>query len=170
MIAPGKKDAAAHFVLALALIVGIACCAVISGCSRACESGAICGDSNFIAPSTVVTTTTTTASPSPTPETLCVPQTAPFACTKGGPIFLTILEAEQAGLEAAPEPIYLEKLVAKLNKRPDVCAKVGPSPDEVTIKARVSNAISETWDVVKADGTIQAIPAAPANVCIPARF
>ena len=83
---------------------------------------------------------------------------------------MTILEAEQAGLEAAPEPIYLEKLVAKLNKRPDVCAKVGPSPDEVTIKARVSNAISETWDVVKADGTIQAIPAAPANVCIPARF
>lgn len=50
-----------------------------------------------------------------------------------------------------------------------LCAIAGPSPDEVTIKARASNSVSSTWDVVKADGTIQAITP-PNNTCVPSRF
>ena len=122
-----------------------------------------------------------TPSPTPTPVgTLppCVPQTLPFVCANGTPTLGPVLTAVQATVPWAPEGIYVANLVAALNKDPRVCATSGgalPS-DEISIKIRTSNAQSENWDVVNADGSIQAIPAGvttpkgPANICAPARF
>lgn len=141
-----------------------------SGCKTECQAGSICGDRNSVAPTTVVTTTTTTqASPSPSPSA-CVPQTAPFICSSGSPIFEAIVLDTQQSVPAAPEPIYVGNLVAAFNKRSDVCAIAGPAADQVTLKARSSNTLSETWDVVREDGAIQAIPAKPLNICVPSRF
>lgn len=142
-------------------------------CDTRCETGSICGNGNTVAPTTVTTTTTTTtptASPSPSATPGCVAQTAAFVCSRGTAVFEAILLDVQRDLAAAPQPIYVVALVEALNKRPDVCAVAGPSPDEITVKARTSNALSETWDVVRADGLIQAIPASPFNICIPSRF
>ena len=113
------------------------------------------------------------ATPTPTPSSsACIPQTAPYVCVKGAPTLGTILEAVQATVAPAPEAIYIANLTAALNKDPRVCAFSGPplAPDEVAIKARVSNAQSETFDVVNANGSIQALPASPSNICIPSRF
>lgn len=145
---------------------------LLSGCTTTCESGAICGSSNTVSPTSIVTTTVTNPTPSPTASATpgCVPQTGPFVCVRGTPVFEAVLLDAQRAVPAAPQPIYVEALVKALNQRSDVCAIAGPSPDEVSIKARVSNAHSETWDVVRADGAIQAIPAAPLNVCSPARW
>lgn len=145
--------------------------AALAGCSTRCESGAVCGE-NASGPSTVIVTTTTTtpsASPSPSATPGCVAQTASFVCSRGASVFEAILLDVQRTLPASPEPIYIVALVAELNKRVDVCAIAGPSPDEVTIKGRTSNALSATWDVVRADGVIQAIPTVN-NICIPSRF
>lgn len=146
--------------------------ALAEACSNTCSSGAICGDGVTVAPTSVVTTTTTNKpEESPTPDAGCVAQTAAFVCSKGAPLFEAILADTQRNVAPAPEPIYIVNLVKALNARPekDVCAIAGPSPDEVTIKARASNALSATWDVVKADGTIQAITT-PLNICVPSRF
>lgn len=114
------------------------------------------------------------ATPTPTPASAaaCIPQTAPYVCSKGAPTLGTILEAVQATVAPAPEAIYVAALAAALNKDPRVCAFSGPplASDEVAIKARVSNAQSETFDVVNANGSIQALPASPFNLCIPSRF
>lgn len=150
--------------LAMALVV-----ALVAACG--CGDGSVCGSGNIVAPSTTVTSTVTQptpqASPSATPG--CVAQTAAFVCETGGRLFEAILLDAQRSVPASPEPIYILALVAELNKRADVCAIAGPSPDEVTIKARSSNSISATWDVVRADGAVQAI-VAPKNLCVPARF
>lgn len=150
---------------AIAALVGLGL-----ACRTRCESGSICGNDNTVSPTTVVTnnTTTTVASPTPTPN--CVAQTAPFVCTKGSSVFVALVEDVERGLAPAPEPIFVTALVEALNARTDVCAVAGPSSDEVTVKARVSNSLSETIDVVREDGAIQAIPAAPKNICIPSRF
>lgn len=120
------------------------------------------------------TVTCAPATPTPTPVSAaaCTPQTAPYVCVKGAPTLGTILEAVQATVAPAPEAIYVSNLTAALNKDPRVCAFSGPplASDEVAIKARVSNAQSETFDVVNANGTIQSLPASPFNLCIPSRF
>lgn len=147
----------------------------VAACSARCSEGAICGDFNTISPNTITTTTTTTtttnATPTPDPGGLspaCVAQTAPFTCQKTPfPAFGTILANVQGGVAAAPEPIYIANLVRALNANAELCAVAGPSPDEVTIKARISNAQSETWDVVRADGQPQALLV---QTCNPARF
>lgn len=143
--------------------------AIMAGCG--CGDGSVCGSGNIVAPSTTVTSTITQPSPSPSPSATpgCVAQTAAFVCSSGGRLFESILLDAQRSVVASPEPIYVLALVAELNKRADVCAIAGPSPDEVTIKARASNSVSSTWDVVRADGTIQAITP-PNNTCVPARF
>lgn len=131
----------------------------------------ICGNGN--------TVTTPGATPSPTVAAgACVPQTAPFSCTKGTPTFQAILEAVQRTVPDAPEAIYVPALVSALNQVRDsagnylVCATHGTplASDEVAIKARVSNSQSETWDVKNANGSVQAIPASPTNICTPSRF
>lgn len=151
--------------------LGLAAC-VAYACTTQCEAGAICGSSNSVAPTTIVTTTVTNPTPSPTASATpgCVAQTGPFVCVRGTPVFEAVLLDVQRTVPAAPQPIYIEALVKALNVRADICAISGPSPDEVTIKARVSNSMSETWDVVRADGAIQAIPSQPLNVCSPSRF
>lgn len=138
-------------------------------CDTQCSAGAICGDGNLVAPSSTVTSTVTQPQPSPSATPGCVAQTAAFVCTSGGRLFESILMEAQRSVPPSPEPIYVLALVAELNKRADVCAISGPSPDEVTIKARNSNSVSSTWDVVRADGTIQAITP-PNNTCAPSRF
>lgn len=151
-------------------LIGLAVAVVIAyACSTRCESGAVCG-TNAVGPTTVITTTTTTtASPTPSATPGCVAQTGGFVCTRGPIMFEAILLDVQRSIPAAPEPIYVAALVRALNQRPDICAIAGPSPDEVTIKARESNAVSSTIDVVNKDGTIQAI-APPLNICSPSRF
>lgn len=126
-------------------------------------TGPICGNGNN------TTTTTPGATPTPAP-TGCVPQTAAFVCGAGSPVFESVLLEVQRGVPASPEPIYVAALVDALNKRSDVCAITGPSPDEVTIKARNSNQISFTFDVVSGSGAIQAIPGGEKPSCAPSRF
>jgi len=142
------------------------------GCRTECQSGAICGGRNVVSPTTVTTTTVTNPSSSPSPSATpgCIAQTAPYVCSKGTSVFIPTVEAVEREIPASALPIFVDALVTALNKRPDVCAIVGPSPDEIQIKARASNAISEIIDVVRADGAIQAIPAAPSNLCLPAAF
>lgn len=150
----------------LAAIVGL----ISLSCTTECHSGAVCGR-GAVGPSTVIvtTTTTSTASPSPSATPGCVAQTAAFVCSRGAAVFEAILLDVQRSVPAAPEPIYIVALVKALNERADVCAIAGPSADEITIKARTSNALSATWDVVRADGAIQALPV-PLNICSPSRF
>jgi hypothetical protein len=158
------------FSLGCSLILAAGLALGVWACSPRCESGAICGDNNSVAPTTISTTTTNpSASPSPSATPGCLAQTAAFVCTTGGRLFESILLDAQRSVPPAPEPIYVLALVAELNKRADVCAIAGPSPDEITIKARATNTLSSTWDVVKADGTIQAITPLN-NVCVPSRF
>lgn len=117
------------------------------------------------------------ATPTPTPATAaaCIAQTGPFTCAKASPQFQAILQSAQAKVLDAPEPIYVANLVKALNEhlgadgKPDICATSGfPLPsDEIAVKARVSNAISETWDVVNANGTPQSIYV---TACNPSRF
>lgn len=167
-LATGRRNTAFVIAAIMAAVIGL----TLLGCTTTCDSGAICGGNNTVSPSTVIVTTTTAvpgASPSPSATPGCVAQTAAFVCSRGASVFEAILLDAQRAVPAAPEPIYIVALVAELNKRADVCAIAGPSPDEVTIKARTSNALSATWDVVRADGVIQAIPT-PLNVCVPARF
>lgn len=165
-----RRKTAVIIALILIAMVGF----VLVGCTTTCEDGAICGNSNTVAPTTVVTTTTmvTNPSPSPSPSALpgCVAQTAPYTCSKGTSIFIPTVEAVQRDIAPAALPIYIDALVTALNKRADVCAIAGPSPDEIRIKARASNAIGEIIDVVRADGAVQAIPASPFNLCMPASF
>jgi hypothetical protein len=138
--------------------------------SSATQSG--CG--NIQGNGNTVNCITPTPSPSPSPsgQVACIAQTAPYTCVKGSPTLGTILESVQATVAPAPEAIYVANLVAALNKDPRVCAISGPplAPDEVAIKARVSNAQSETFDVVNANGSIQTLPAQPFNICLPSRF
>lgn len=150
-----------------ALLVAVALAAL--SCSTKCEQGAICGSHNSVAPTTIITSVVTGATPTPSPTPGCVPQTAPFTCVSASPVFEAILAEAQRSVPAAPEPIYVAALVEALNKSAAVCAIQGPASDEVTIKARNSNAHSETWDVVRADGAVQAI-SPPKNVCSPSRF
>lgn len=116
--------------------------------------------------------------PTPTPSpsaSSCVASTAAFVCQKASPVFQSLLESVQAKVTPAPEPIYVANLVKALNEhlgadgKPDLCAASGPplAGDEVAIKARVSNSMSETWDVVNASGAIQSLYV---SVCNPARF
>lgn len=115
--------------------------------------------------------------PSPAELPPCVPQTLPFVCLPGYPTLAPILLAAQSKVPWQPEAVYVAALVRELNKDPRVCAMSGfPLPsDEISIKYR-TNSSSENFDVVNADGTIQAIPAGPAtpngpaNQCTPARF
>lgn len=117
------------------------------------------------------------ATPTPTPSTgtACIPQVGPFTCGKATAQFQAIIESVQAKVADAPEVIYVANLVKALNDhvgadgKPDICAVAGfPLPtDEVAIKPRISNAVSETWDVVNANGSPQALYTA---TCNPARF
>lgn len=166
----------------LVAILGLIAAALFIKCG--CGDGSVCGSGNTV----VGPSGTPTPSPSPLPSAFatpppaaipaCVPQTQPFVCAHGNPTLGPILEGIQSTVPWAPEAIYVQNLVAAINKDPRVCAVAGfPLPsDEISIKARVSNATSENWDVVNADGSIQAIPAGtstpagPANICTPARF
>jgi len=151
-----------------------------------CTGGSTCTSSNVSGPSAVPSPapsqqTTPTPSPSPTasPADLvpCTPQVKHFVCLPSAPTMLPIVSAAQSKLTWAPEGIYVAQLVAELNKDPRVCAVGGfPLPsDEISVKYR-DNSLSENFDVVNADGSIQAIPAGPvsgngpANACQPARF
>lgn len=139
------------------------------------------GCGNIQGSGNTVNCNTGTPSPTPTPAGAlppCVAQTLPFACANGASTLGPILTAVQSTVPWAPEGLYVSNLVAALNKDPRVCATSGgPLPsDEISIKLRSSNAQSENWDVVNADGTVQAIPAGvstpkgPANICVPARW
>lgn len=110
-----------------------------------------------------------TAAPSPSPSvtpTKCVAQLAPFACGPGTAFYAADVSKFQANLAAAPEPIYVARLIEEINKSKDFCAAAVPgASDEIAIKA--GNDRSETYDVVRADGAIQTLFV---NVCSPARF
>ena len=141
---------------------------LISACRFDCGPGSQCGSGNVISPTTV-TTTGATPTPTPAPGALapCVAQLGAFVCARGAPTLLGILQEVQGTVTPAPEAIYVPALVAALNRHASVCAVAGPSPDEITIKARVSNATSEGYDVVRADGAAQALYV---ETCSPSRF
>lgn len=132
-------------------------------CTLVCKAGSICGDGNVIGPSAVVAPTIT---PSVTP-TSCVAQTSPFVCSPGADVFGAIIRDVQGTVAPAPEPIYIQTLVTAVIKDGRLCAQAGPASDEITVKAKVSNSVSQTIDVVRADGAIQALSS---NNCVPSRF
>lgn len=174
MAQPDGRSRELHAIVIIALLAAVA---ALAGCdqqasvvapSPQCSAGnggvLICVDGNG---NTI--TIYPSGSPSPTPTgtpTKCVAQTAAFVCAPGTALYAADVSKAQANLSAAPEAIYVAKLVDEINKLPGYCAAAVPgSSDEIAIKS--GNTRSETYDVVRADGAIQTLFV---DVCSPARF